>query len=91
MFTRKGIIGEHGECHELKYIRYAEVPSSRLRVPIKLSSGDVGIYFMQSPHDRPLGVARCWVDDNVAGGVDLYGTANVDDTIATWVFHYHFR
>jgi len=50
---------------------------------LKLGAGDVGIYFLQSPEDKPLGRVKCWVDDNVGGGKDLYGTAEVEDVIAT--------
>lgn len=63
--------------------RYAEQPTARLRVPLKLGAGDVGIYFLQSPPDRPLGSVKCWVDDNYAGGTILPGTAEVEDVIAT--------
>lgn len=63
--------------------RYAEQPTARLRIPLKLGAGDVGIYFLQSPPDKPLGVAKCWVDDNFAGGKELHGTADVEEVIAT--------
>ncbi len=64
-------------------VRYAEQPTARLRIPVKLGAGDVGIYFLQSPVDKPLGIAKCWVDDNFPGGHDLHGTAEVEDVIAT--------
>lgn len=85
---------------------YAEQPTSRLRVPVRIGAGEVrfvwgtfcfaefafpntllmrnlyslllqvGIYYMQSGEDSdtPLGSALCWVDDNVGGGKELYGT-----------------
>jgi hypothetical protein len=57
---------------------YAEQPTSRLRVPVRIGAGEVGIYYMQSDEDEgsPLGTALCWVDDNVAGGKELYGTVS---------------
>lgn len=64
------------------YRRYAEQPTARLRIPLKLGAGDVGIYFLQSPPDKPLGSVKCWVDDNVAGAKELHGTAEVEDVIA---------
>lgn len=63
--------------------RYAEQPTARLRIPLKLGAGDVGVYFLQSPEDKPLGHVKCWVDDNTLGAKDLYGTAEVEDVIAT--------
>lgn len=68
---------------EDKHYWYAEQPTSRLRVPVKIGAGEVGIYYLQSPDDRPLGNALCWVDDNVAGGVELSGTADVYDVVPT--------
>lgn len=65
--------------------RYAEQPTARLRIPLKLGAGDVGIYFLQSPPDKPLGTVKCWVDDNFEGGTMLHGTAEVEDVIATYV------
>lgn len=53
---------------------FAEQPTSRLRVPVRIGAGEVGIYYMQSDEDSPLGSALCWVDDNVQGGRELYGT-----------------
>jgi hypothetical protein len=50
---------------------------------LKLGAGDVGIYYLQSPVDKPLGHVKCWVDDNKPGAKNLYGTAEVDDVIAT--------
>lgn len=43
----------------------------------------MGVYFLQSPVDKPLGSVKCWVDDNFAGGTILHGTAEVEDVIAT--------
>ena len=66
--------------------RYAEQPTARLRIPLKLGAGDVGIYFLQSPPDKPLGTVKCWVDDNFDGGKMLEGTADIDDVMASCVF-----
>lgn len=68
--------------------RYAERPTARLRIPLKLGAGDVGIYFLQSPVDKPLGVVKCWVDDNTAGAKELHGTAEVEEVVATYVSFY---
>jgi hypothetical protein len=50
---------------------------------MKLGAGDVGIYFLQSPSDKPLGTVKCWVDDNFGGAKELHGTAEVEEVIAT--------
>ncbi|WWD20544.1 hypothetical protein CI109_105020 [Kwoniella shandongensis] len=74
-----------GAIHEDRHYWYAEQPTARLRIPLKLGAGDVGIYFLQSPPDKPLGSVKCWVDDNVGGSKELAGTAEVEDVIATLV------
>ncbi|WVO17560.1 hypothetical protein L204_105255 [Cryptococcus depauperatus] len=74
-----------GAPQDDRHFWYAEQPSSRLRVPLKLGAGDVGIYFLQSPPNKPLGIVRCWVDDNYDGAKELHGTAEVEDVIATLV------
>jgi hypothetical protein len=68
---------------EDRHYWYADKPESRLRVPLRIGAGDVGIYFLQSTLDKPFGTARCWVDDNVAGAKTLVGTVEVDEPIAT--------
>lgn len=62
------------------YYWYSTLPTSKLRVPVKLHAGDVAIYYMMEPRsgskDEAPGV-MCWVDDNVAGGVEVYGQGDV--------------
>lgn len=71
------------DAAEDRHYWYAELPTSRLRVPIKLGAGDVAIYYLQGPTDNPLGSVSCWVDDNVNGAVELSGSANVPTVMAT--------
>ncbi|RXK41718.1 hypothetical protein M231_00953 [Tremella mesenterica] len=82
----KGAVNEDRHYWQVFFLyifRYAEQPTSRLRIPLKLGAGDVGIYFLQSPVDKPLGTVKCWVDDNSPGARELKGTAEVEDVIAT--------
>lgn len=52
---------------------YSTLPTSRLRVPMKMSNGDVAIYYWQEEEDSNLlSGAKCWVDDNVAGAVEIW-------------------
>ncbi|KAG9029996.1 cap64-like protein [Tulasnella sp. JGI-2019a] len=62
------------------YYWYSMLPTSKLRVPVKLHAGDVAIYYMVEPRSssREDGAGiMCWVDDNVAGGVEISGVADV--------------
>lgn len=72
-----------GALVEDRHYWYADKPESRLRVPLRIGAGQVGIYFLQSPLDKPFGTCRCWVDDNVAGAKTLVGNAEVEEPIAT--------
>ncbi len=68
---------------EDRYYWYAEQPTSRLRVPLRIGAGDVGIYFLQQPMDKPAATAKCWVDDNTAGAKTLHGNAETEEPSAT--------
>ena len=37
----------------------------------------------RNPADNPLGRVACWVDDNVAGAVELTGVADVHESTPT--------
>ncbi|KAG2340378.1 hypothetical protein BDR05DRAFT_966886 [Suillus weaverae] len=67
------------------YYWYSSLPTSRLRVPIKVGAGDVGIYFLREPMSR-IGEGseiECWVDDNVRGGVVIENAGNVGEGVPT--------
>lgn len=68
---------------EDRFYWYAERPTSRLRIPLRIGAGDVGVYFMQQPMDKPAATAKCWVDDNVGGAKALKGNADTEEPIAT--------
>ncbi|TXT11313.1 uncharacterized protein COLE_01723 [Cutaneotrichosporon oleaginosum] len=68
---------------EDRFYWYAEQPTSRLRVPLRIGAGDVGIYFIQHPLDKPAATVKCWVDDNMDGAKTLRGNAETEEPIAT--------
>ncbi|KAG6887142.1 hypothetical protein C0992_000452 [Termitomyces sp. T32_za158] len=51
---------------------YSALPMSKLRVPIQVGAGDVGVYYVREPRRAGGSKVECWVDDNVAGkrGID---------------------
>ncbi|KAL7421533.1 hypothetical protein Q5752_003302 [Cryptotrichosporon argae] len=55
-----------------KHFWVSDTVSARIRVEIKVSAGRVAIYYFRSQH-YDLGDAKCWVDDNEQGAVDLAG------------------
>lgn len=62
------------------YYWYSTLPTSKLRVPVKLTAGEVAIYYMMEPRgdfrDGGPGI-MCWVDDNVPGAVEISGVGDV--------------
>ncbi|KZT36267.1 hypothetical protein SISSUDRAFT_1050118 [Sistotremastrum suecicum HHB10207 ss-3] len=58
---------------------YSTLPTSRLRVPVRIGAGDVGIYYMQEPRSGGASsAAECWVDDNYGGAVAIGNGADID-------------
>lgn len=74
--------GSHGGGHkgvENSHYWYSKIPESRLKVPIKLSAGNVGVYYMKEPWNSEDGnsAVDCWVDDNTGGSVRISNGADV--------------
>ncbi|QRV99024.1 glycosyltransferase family 90 protein [Ceratobasidium sp. AG-Ba] len=55
----------------LRHYWGSEIPASKMRVSVKLSAGDVGVYFVREKRGTGVAEVACWVDDNVAGGVKI--------------------
>ena len=57
---------------ENEHYWYSTLPTSRLKVPVRLGAGDVGVYYMREPvaEDRNS-VVHCYVDDNYGGAVRI--------------------
>ena len=68
---------------------FSTFPTSRLRVPLVIGAGDVGIYYVREPR-AVLGseggsAIECWVDDNYDGRVAIDNEGDSDSEEATWV------
>lgn len=57
---------------------YSTLPTSKLRIPVQIGAGDVGVYFLrESVRDVGEGSAvSCWVDDNYGGAAVLENAAS---------------
>lgn len=62
------------------YYWHATYPKSKLRVPIKVSGGDVAVWYLTQDGTRTPSAIMCWVDNNVAGGVLISGEGEGDPT-----------
>ncbi|KIM54294.1 hypothetical protein SCLCIDRAFT_137147 [Scleroderma citrinum Foug A] len=61
------------------YYWYSSMPMSRIRVPIKVGAGDIGIYYLKESMDA-IGEGsqlECWVDDNYGGSVIMENSGSV--------------
>ncbi|KAH8827127.1 Cap64 protein [Flagelloscypha sp. PMI_526] len=71
---------------------YSNLPTSRLRIPITIGAGDVGIYYIKEPISQ-IGEGssiECWVDDNYAGAKVIENAANIGEPTAKLEMIDHF-
>ncbi|KAJ6588248.1 CAP64-like protein [Mycena capillaripes] len=71
---------------------YSSLPTSKLRVPITVGAGDVGVYYIkESIRDSGEGSAvECWVDDNYPGARTIENAADVGEpTAALYYIDHH--
>jgi hypothetical protein len=61
---------------------YSTLPTSRLRVPLVVGSGDVSIYYVREPRavlgSEGSSAVECWVDDNHEGRVVIDNESDSD-------------
>ncbi|CCO32195.1 hypothetical protein BN14_06249 [Rhizoctonia solani AG-1 IB] len=55
----------------LRHYWSSDLPTSKMRVSVKLAAGDVGVYYVREKQGDPIAEIACWVDDNVAGAVKV--------------------
>ena len=63
------------------------LPTSKLRIPIQVGGGDIGVYYLREPV-AVVGEGssvECWVDDNYAGAKVIENAADIEDAILTYV------
>ena len=73
--------GPHLSLEESRHYWYSTMPTSKLRVQLKVGAGDIAVYYLQEPEsvDGKLNSqVRCWVDDNVKGAKVINNAADVD-------------
>jgi hypothetical protein len=78
--------GSHTSGHkgiENAHFWYSRLPGSKLKVSIKLSAGDVGVYYMKEPWSTQEGNSAidCWVDDNFGGSKRISNGADIFDPV----------
>lgn len=68
---------------------FSTLPTSRLRVPLIVGAGDVGIYYIREPRavlaSEGSSAIECWVDDNYDGRVIIDNEGDTDSEEAAYV------
>ncbi|KIY69272.1 Cap64 protein [Cylindrobasidium torrendii FP15055 ss-10] len=74
------------------YYWYSTLPLSKLRVPIQVGAGDIGVYFLEEPESE-IGegsAVECWVDDNYPGAKVLENSAQIGESTPRMEIIDHF-
>ena len=69
---------------------YSNLPTSKLRVPLQVGAGDIGIYYLREPVSK-IGEGssvECWVDDNYGGAKVIENAANIGEPTPAYVFFF---
>ncbi|TFK68149.1 CAP64-like protein [Pluteus cervinus] len=63
---------------------YSTLPTSKLRIPIQVGAGDIGVYYLREPVSviGEGSAVECWVDDNYAGARVIENAANIGEPVA---------
>jgi hypothetical protein len=61
------------EDEDERHYWFSDTPGSILKIPIKVASGDIAVYYHKGPAQDGWGSVNCWVDDNTPGAVELRG------------------
>ncbi|KAJ7084066.1 hypothetical protein B0H15DRAFT_405972 [Mycena belliarum] len=71
---------------------HSSLPTSKIRVPILVGAGDVGIYYLKEPISivGEGSAIECWVDDNTPGARTIENAADVSESTAALYYIDHF-
>ncbi|KAG6819962.1 hypothetical protein H0H93_007042 [Arthromyces matolae] len=83
---------EGGHLRTTSHYWYSTLPTSKLRVPIQVGSGDIGVYYLVEPISKvgEGSAVECWVDDNYGGAKLLENAEDVGEEMPKLVVIDHF-
>jgi hypothetical protein len=67
--------------HTSAHYWVSNLPTSKLRIPLQVGAGDIGIYYLSEPVSE-IGQGssiECWVDDNYNGAKTIENAANIGE------------
>jgi hypothetical protein len=74
---------------EILHYWYSTLAGSRLRIPITVGAGDIGIYYLKEPIGGQSGegsAVECWVDDNYAGAKVIENGADIAESTPAYAY-----
>ncbi|KAI0033010.1 hypothetical protein K488DRAFT_78133 [Vararia minispora EC-137] len=76
-----------GAVNSAAHYWYSTLPTSRLRINLAISGGDVGVYYLREPREvlaaEGGSEVACWVDDNYGGRVAISNVGGADEAEPT--------
>ena len=73
--------------HTAAHYWFSTLPTSKLRIPLQVGAGDIGIYYLKEPASK-IGEGssvECWVDDNYKGAKVIENAANIAEPTPAYV------
>ena len=75
---------------EILHYWYSTLAASRLRIPITVGAGDIGVYYLKEPivpgHGGEGSAVECWVDDNYAGAKVIENGADIAESTPAYAY-----
>ncbi|KAG6864289.1 hypothetical protein C0991_010785 [Blastosporella zonata] len=83
---------EGGTLRTTSHYWYSTLPLSRIRVPLQVGAGDIGVYYLREPISKvgEGSAVECWVDDNVAGAKTIENAADIGEEMPALAVIDHF-
>lgn len=74
--------------HTAAHYWFSHLPTSKLRIPLQVGAGDIGIYYLSEPVSKIGGGSsiECWVDDNYGGAKVIGNAAEIGEPTPAYVF-----
>lgn len=67
--------------HTAAHYWFSTLPTSKIRIPLQVGAGDIGIYYLREPVSQ-IGEGSaidCWVDDNYGGAKTIENAADIHE------------
>ncbi|KAF5373406.1 hypothetical protein D9615_009515 [Tricholomella constricta] len=83
---------EAGTLRTTSHYWYSTLPTSKIRVPLQVGAGDIGVYYLREPMKKvgEGSAVECWVDDNYAGAKVIENAADIGEEVPTLAVIDHF-